>query len=118
MRCARTGCTQIDVDMFKVVMTSTSGSPDITFTFNGDTFSGELDGAKVYGEAERDGAARIRHTDATGEILADVTAHPRGHRDATENATDIACALMWSHWRWTQAQRQGASAACALVAKP
>lgn len=88
---------------FTVSCESIAGNQTIDFRFVGDTFRAEVDGAKLYGEYERDGATRIRLTDANGVRLADVTAHARLHRDATENALEVASALMWSHLAYVAA---------------
>ncbi len=87
---------------FELTLESTAGAPAITFRFNGDTLRAELDGACLLGESEGDDRTRVLLTDAYGGVLADVTVHPRAHRDATGNVTDIGCALMWSHWRYVQ----------------
>lgn len=89
---------------FEVTSESTSGAPTITFAFRGDAFRASLAGAELYGEYEGDDRLRMRLTDAAGEVLADITAHPRSHRNTTENATDIGSALLWSHWRWAESQ--------------
>ena len=89
---------------FEVTSESTSGAPTITFQFIGDTFRAELAGALLRGEYEGDDRLRMCLVDREGEILADVTAHPRGHRSTTENAIDVGSALLWSHWRWVESQ--------------
>jgi len=48
----------------------------------------------LYGEVERDGCSRLRLTAENGEVLADITVHPRAHGTDTENATDIGSALL------------------------
>lgn len=98
---------------FEVTSESTSGAPTITFAFKGDTFSAFLAGASLYGEYEGDDKLRIRLNDADGELLADVTAHPRNHRNTTENAIDIGSALLWSHWRYVEASSIAAAAEAA-----
>jgi hypothetical protein len=93
-----------DKSNFEVPVTSSTDAPGFTLHFRGHTVHAELAGAKLYGEAEGDDRTRLRLTDASGEVLADITVHPRAHRNATENVIDVGSALLWSHWRWTQAQ--------------
>lgn len=87
---------------------SIAGAPDITFEIRGETCRAELGGAKLYAEACADGAD-LRLTDARGEVLADLLVRPRAHRNLTENVTDIGAALLWSHWRYLQADVMGSS---------
>ena len=90
---------------FTTTSISISGAPEITFHFKGDTCRAELAGAKLYAEGGRkDGGTDLRLTDADGFILADLVVNMRVGRDATENLTDIASALMWSHWRHQRAE--------------
>lgn len=88
---------------FDVQVESISGAPGFAIHFRGHTLSAQLAGATLYGEAEGNDRTRLRLTDAAGELLADLTIHPRAHRNATENVVDISSALLWSHWRWAQA---------------
>jgi hypothetical protein len=90
---------------FTVTSVSTSGAPDIEFHFEGDTCRADLEGAKLYCEGGRDdGGIDMRLQNASGEILADLVVNKRAHRNDTENLVDVASALMWSHWRWRQAE--------------
>lgn len=98
-----------DNSNFDFPVESIGAAPNLTFHFRGDTVCAELVGARLYGEAEGDERTRLRLTDASGEVLADITLHPRSHRNATENVIDIGSALLWSHWRWMQAQSQTAT---------
>jgi hypothetical protein len=88
------------VSGFKVQSVSTSGAPTIEFTIVGDTLRAELAGARASAEVDRDGKARLVVREVFGDCLADLTVHPRPGRNLTENVTDIASALLWSHWRW------------------
>lgn len=88
---------------FTVPSVSISGAPTIEFHVRGDTCRAECAGAKLYAETRSDGGADLRITDAKGEVLADLVVNPRSHRDLTENLVDIGSALLWSHWRFTQA---------------
>jgi hypothetical protein len=91
---------------------SVTGAPDIMFEVRGDTIRAEIEGAKLYAEVRAPvytdrnlgPAADLRLTDANGEILADLIVNPRSHRNLTENVTDIGSALLWSHWRYLQAE--------------
>jgi len=90
---------------FETTTVSTSGAPDILFKFEGDTCHAELAGATLYAEGGRtDRAIDLRVTDSTGFILADLVVRARPERDDTENLTDIGSALLWSHWRWSEAK--------------
>lgn len=84
---------------FKVVSESIAGAPPITFEFIGDTFRASLVDAELHGELESKDMARMRLTSGIGEVLADISIHPRSHRTLTENVMDIGSALLWSHWR-------------------
>ena len=101
---------------FNATMVSLSGAPDIVFRFAGDTCTADLAGAHLYAENRGDGGIDMRITDATGEILADVVVNERGHRNATENLTDIGSALLWSHWRHEQAVAAAPPPTSAVVA--
>ena len=101
---------------FESTIVSTSGGPDILFRFEGDTCRAELAGAKLYAESHRkDGGIDMRVTDATGFVLAKLVVLPRMYRDDTENLTDIGSALLWSHWRWSEAKRWSEANAAANV---
>ena len=88
---------------FEVESVSISDGPVIVFKFHGDTVRAECAGANLYAEARGDGGVDLRIRDATGEVIADLVVNRRAHRDLTENVIDIGSALLWSHWRWTQA---------------
>lgn len=87
---------------FTHVSVSTSGAPNITFRFAGDTCRAELAGATLYVERRRDEDFDMRITAAGGEVLADIVVNKRPHRNDTENVTDVGSALLWSHWRYQQ----------------
>lgn len=82
---------------------SIAGAPTIEFRFAGDICTADLAGAHLYAEARSDGAADMRVTDATGFVLANLVVNERTERNLTENIIDIGSALLWSHWRHTQA---------------
>ncbi len=93
---------------FSFPVESVAGAPRFTLHFCEDTVRAELAGAALYGEMQADGLVRVRMTAADGEVLADLTLHPRA---PTENVVDIASALLWSHWRWVQAKTDRAPTA-------
>lgn len=104
---------------FKTETISIAGLPTITFEVRGATMRAELAGAKLYAEI-RDPvytdrnlgpAADLRLTDATGFVLADLIVNGRPERNLTENVTDIGSALLWSHWRYQESQRQALDSA-------
>jgi hypothetical protein len=41
-------------------------------------------------------------------VLADLVVNERAGVDLTENLTAVGSALLWSHWRWTEAQKTAA----------
>lgn len=97
--------------VFDVTSESEAGLPSIDFHFCGDTCRAELCGATLHVEGgRRDGGADLRLTDAGGEVLADIVVNPRAHRDMTQNVIDVGSALLWSHWRYLEAQKLKADA--------
>lgn len=88
---------------------SISGAPTIEFRFAGDTVTADLAGAHLYAEARGDDRCDLRVTDATGFVLANLVINERPERTMTENVMDIGSALLWSHWRWTEAQKTAAT---------
>jgi hypothetical protein len=84
---------------------SIAGAEPIVFHFTGDVCRADLAGAKLYIEARSDDGADMRLTDASGEILADLVVNARSHRNLTENVIDVGSALLWSHWRWMEANK-------------
>lgn len=90
------------MDKFETTSISIAGAPTIEFRVHGDTCRAELAGATLYAEV-CDQGADLRLTAADGEVLASLVVLPRAHRNLTENVTDVGAALLWSHWRYTQA---------------
>lgn len=88
---------------FNVPSVSIGGGPGIVFRFAGAVCVAELAGARLYSEMREDGGIDMRLTDSAGEVLADIIVKERAHRNATENLIDVGSALLWSHWRYTEA---------------
>ena len=80
-------------------------NPALTFRVRGDTIRAELDGAELYAEA-CDQGADMRLTAKDGKILADLIVKPFGE-NLTECVVDVGSALLWSHWRYLEAQKEG-----------
>lgn len=93
---------------FEQVSESISDGPPITFRFDGDVCTAELAGATLRAELESGDRARLRVSTGSATtswfVLADVTLHPREGLTSTENVMAIGSALLWSHWRWVEAQ--------------
>jgi len=83
---------------------SIDGAPTIEFRFAGDTVTADLAGAHLYAEVRGDGGCDMRITDADNFVLANIVLNERAERTLTENVMDIGSALLWSHWRFTQAK--------------
>lgn len=93
---------------FTIETVSIAGAPDINFEVRGGTMRAELAGAKLYAEACGEEEADLRITGADGFVLADIRVNRREGVNLTENVRDIGAALLWSHWRFVEAQGGGA----------
>jgi hypothetical protein len=92
---------------FKVIRESISGAPSIEFLGNEDTMIAELAGAKLRAETGGSNTADVKLVDADGKVLADIVI--RAHTDnLTNDVADVGSALLWSHWRWAQAEAEKA----------
>lgn len=101
---------------FTVPNVSIAGAPTIDWNFTGSVGRAEIAGAKAYAEAIDDTRADLRITDATGEVLADVVVRKMDADDSiTVSVMNIGTALLWSHMRWLEANKE---APCAGATAP
>lgn len=97
---------------FTVPNISIAGAPTIDWTFTGAVARAEIAGAKAYAEAIDADRADLRITDATGEVLADVLVRKMpADESIAVSLMNVGTALLWSHVRWLEAQKQEAERA-------